>query len=119
MAYPRRPVLAAAMIVDPEPEKQSSTISPRLVTSRIASARSPTGLGVGCSSSSLRKLAAPGQGQTLVLVRPNRPSCTLFTTGDRESAKTKHSSCWLRHRLPIAPTPLSQTQRFRYRSPTD
>jgi hypothetical protein len=45
--YPRRLVFAAAMMVEPEPEKLSSTMSPRFETSRIASARSPTGFGVG------------------------------------------------------------------------
>ena len=47
----------AAINVEPDPPKQSSTISPRREQSRIASATSATGLTVGCmASSSARSL---------------------------------------------------------------
>ena len=58
------------MSVLPLPAKGSSTIAPRLLTSRIASASMATGLTVGCIASSsrrpVRKVLTPAYSQTLV-----------------------------------------------------
>src|SRR3954447_15415597 len=52
MTRARRPHFSAAIKVVPEPAKQSSTTSPRLEQSRMASATSATGFTVGCMASS-------------------------------------------------------------------
>ena len=79
---PTRPVSSAAITVEPEPMNVSSTGSPRLVTSRMASAIMSTGLSVGCDASSSSRSAPnefkPRYVQRFERFRPCRPSSTLL-----------------------------------------
>ena len=58
--FTRHRQIAAAISVEPEPPKRSSTMSPRAETSLIASAIIATGLTVGCKGEFVHAVATEG-----------------------------------------------------------
>lgn len=77
MRRAHRPAFSAAIRVEPEPPKQSSTSSPRREQSLIASAINATGLTVGCiASSSLRE-------PLMLLINPAMPGYDLAFVRDQ------------------------------------